>query len=497
MHYPRLAFVDLETTGLGANDQRIAEIGVVTVDADGVGDDGIDEWETLLDPGRRVAAPALEFGGERGYFCADRASELPQFRDIAAKLAARLEGRLLIAHNARFDYAFLKTEFDRLGTTFAPQVLCTVMLSRKLYPRHRRHDLDALIGRHDLVAGERHRALPDARLLYQFWQTIHRDLGDEAIAAAIDGLLAEPLLPAHLDPGMIEALPECPGVFEFLDGDDQPLLVGRAANLRRHVKRYFRLDRQCARADAMSRKLARIRWHPVSGPLDASLREIALRNGSGAGNGRAGEQAARQNSVSIRIDPAAMPAARIVSLSEQSLEGDLFGIYATERKARNVLRRIASAADVCHRLLGLPSRGRPRCCESTAPAADCVSCSAPHRARDLLRLAGALAPVRLKSWPWPAPIAVREGRTVHVFDRWQHLGSVRAQADLHPLLRERRCGFDRDVYKLLVRALPRAKPAMVRVVAMPTVRCEIVERRAGEYADEGRDAVQHDGPPLP
>src|SRR5690348_7045851 len=101
MMHSRLAFVDVETTGLGHGEHRIAEIGVVTLDGERV-----DEWEALLDPGRRVESPPHEFGGERGYFCADRATELPRFRDIAAELAARLEGRLLIAHNARFDYAF-------------------------------------------------------------------------------------------------------------------------------------------------------------------------------------------------------------------------------------------------------------------------------------------------------------------------------------------------------------------------------------------------------
>ena len=57
---------------------------------------------------------------------------MPSFSDIATDLAQRLSGRLMVAHNARFDHAFLRAEFDRVGVLFNPNVLCSVMLSRKL-----------------------------------------------------------------------------------------------------------------------------------------------------------------------------------------------------------------------------------------------------------------------------------------------------------------------------------------------------------------------------
>jgi DNA polymerase-3 subunit epsilon len=99
-------------------------------------------------------------------------ADAPSFADVAEEVLERLEGRLFIAHNARFDYGFLKNEFKRAGHDFRATVLCTVKLSRKLFPQHARHNLDSLIERHGLSVSSRHRALGDAQLIHQFWQRL-------------------------------------------------------------------------------------------------------------------------------------------------------------------------------------------------------------------------------------------------------------------------------------------------------------------------------------
>src|SRR5579862_8488888 len=128
----RLAFVDLETSGLSPTRNRITEIGVVTVDAGGV-----TEWPTLVHPGESLSKHSRLFNGIGN----EAVAVAPRFKDIAADLFARLSGRLFIAHNARFDFSFLRAEFQRVGLEFCPQVLCSVMLSRKLYPASVGHDL--------------------------------------------------------------------------------------------------------------------------------------------------------------------------------------------------------------------------------------------------------------------------------------------------------------------------------------------------------------------
>src|ERR1019366_2789399 len=106
------------------------------------------EWTTLINPGARISERSRSFDGIANEAVADA----PRFQDISADLAERLAGRLFIAHNARFDFGFLRAEFRRIGIEFQPQVLCSVMFSRKLYPTLAGHDLDTLMQRHGLKA---------------------------------------------------------------------------------------------------------------------------------------------------------------------------------------------------------------------------------------------------------------------------------------------------------------------------------------------------------
>jgi DNA polymerase-3 subunit epsilon len=119
-----LAFVDVETTGLSPAANRIAEIGVVTVDGD-----RIDRWTTLIKVSRRRATESTD--------CAEALDTVPapSFGDIATELARRLSGRLLVAHNARFDHAFLRrssTGRDRVrsGSPVLGHVVAQVVSAR-------------------------------------------------------------------------------------------------------------------------------------------------------------------------------------------------------------------------------------------------------------------------------------------------------------------------------------------------------------------------------
>ena len=141
-----LAFVDLETSGTAARRDRITEVGIITVDLDG----HVEEWSSLINPGERIPSAIEMLTGISNAMVEDA----PRFERIAAEVHDRLAGRLLIAHNVRFDYGFLKNEFARIGITFRPRLLCTARLSRALFRQHRHHNLDALIERHGIPCAE-------------------------------------------------------------------------------------------------------------------------------------------------------------------------------------------------------------------------------------------------------------------------------------------------------------------------------------------------------
>ena len=263
-----LAFVDLETTGATATSDRITEIGIVEVNADGT----VREWQQLVNPGIRIPPFIEQLTGISNAMVADA----PPFEAVAGDVLERLDGRLFIAHNARFDYGFLKNEFKRLGITFRAPVVCTVKLSRALFPEHRRHNLDSLIERHGLVAEARHRALADAQLIHQFWQKIHVDRNAPAIEAALQAQNARPSLPPQLDPGIIDELPETPGVYLFYGENDLPLYIGKARDIRQRVLAHFSSDHGSAKEMALAQQLRRIDWNETAGEIGALLKEAGL-----------------------------------------------------------------------------------------------------------------------------------------------------------------------------------------------------------------------------
>lgn len=187
-----LVFIDLETTGSSASIDRITEIGLIEVERGQY----VREWTTLVNPQMPIPPFIEALTGISDAMVADA----PNFADIASELAARLAGRMIVAHNARFDYGFLRAEFARLATEYSSELICTVKLSRKLFPGHRRHNLDTLIARHEVTCEARHRALGDARVLWDLISKWRIDPGVEAIAQAAAAQLKKaakkPPLPA-------------------------------------------------------------------------------------------------------------------------------------------------------------------------------------------------------------------------------------------------------------------------------------------------------------
>jgi DNA polymerase-3 subunit epsilon len=428
----RLVFVDTETSGLDPAVDRIIEIGVVAVDAGNV-----EEWATLLNP-RTDGALSSRLLREIG---ADRARSLPRFSDVAGTLLELLQHRRFVAHNARFDYRFLQAEFDRLGMHFEAEVVCSLMLSRRLYEKHGRHDLATLVERHGLEPEIRHRALPDARAVFRLWQAFRRDHSADRIELAIRELLAEPVLPPALDPALVDRLPERHGVY-VLHGNGKALHVGRAGNLRRHLRNWFRVDRISRKSLLLSNSIDDITWKTTAGELGARLQCAVVSRAVLPVKSRRGT-----GSFSWSFDPAARPALSLVPPSGTADERT-FGIFGSERKARNALARLAHGHGLCRALLGIPAEGD-----------SCDACSRGRHPRDrlahLTQAYRALLPWKIEAWPWRGPVAIRERADLHVLERWRYLGTAGSMEEAVPLLETGLPDFDAEIYFILASALPR------------------------------------------
>ena len=437
--------MDVETTGLSPADNRISEIGVVTVDGNHV-----DRWTTRVKTATRRELASTLVSEPRVV------DDAPLFGDIAVELVQRLSGRLLIAHNARFDHAFLRAEFDRVGTAFRPDVLCSVMLSRKLYPHLAHHDLDSLVEFHGLRAETRHRALPDADLVWQLWQAIRRQHSESVIGITIESLLAGPVLPSRLDTSLVERLPEAPGAYVLYGEDDRPLLVGAAGNLKLHVVNYFRIDQATDKALEYSHRITNITWRATQGMLGAQLHAAALE----AILFETGPRSLQPAAFTWQFSPDAMPSVAVAPLSDCRGPGaaESFGMFPSARKARNALARLATKHQLCQCLLGISGCAKVECaaCPVDRLGSRCVD--RISRKKQLLRIFAALKPLQIQGWPHAGPIGIRERSDVHVVDRWRFLGTARNESDLYALLEHQSGVFDRRVHRLLSRTfskLPR------------------------------------------
>lgn len=173
----KYVFVDVETTGGQPQTDRITEIAVIRVENGKI----VAEQVTLLDPQHYIPAYLTQL---TGISSADVVGK-PYFSDIAVDLYALFDDAVMVAHNVRFDFSFLKAEFKRAGLSFRPKMLCTVKLSRYLYPAQRRHRLSDLISAHQLSFNERHRAYDDMHAVGQFWQKVHAEWPVETVQNAL------------------------------------------------------------------------------------------------------------------------------------------------------------------------------------------------------------------------------------------------------------------------------------------------------------------------
>ncbi len=263
-----LAIVDLETTGAHPAHNRVTEIAVLDVDHGEVSG----EWSTLVNPQTAIPAAIQALTGITNEMVAGA----PTFARLAGGLHERLAGRVFVAHNARFDYGFLRQEFERAGMRFEARTLCTVKLSRRLYPEHARHNLDSVMARHNLACDARHRALGDAQVVWRFLQAAASERGIDAVATAARQLVRQTTLPACIDRAVIDAIPEAPGVYVLHGEGGTPLYVGTSSALRSRVLQHFSDGLRSPKDMRLAREVRSIEWQRTAGELGALLREAEL-----------------------------------------------------------------------------------------------------------------------------------------------------------------------------------------------------------------------------
>ena len=460
-----LACIDLETTGGNAGWHRIIEIGIVEIDRDGAAR----EWSTLVNPEVRIPPQISAFTGITNEMVADA----PRFEDVQRELRERLAGRLFVAHNARFDYGFVRREYARLDQRFSAKVLCTVKLSRRLFPEQPRHNLDAVMARHGLDCSARHRALGDARVLAELLEVLRRTIEPERLEAAVEALLQETPLPAQLSPELADDLPETSGVYRFHGEDGALLYVGKSRNIRTRVLSHFAAEHRSAAEQRLARTVHRVEWTETAGELGALLVEARAVKAEQPLHNRRLKATGAAWTVRLVADDEGPERAEIVEMDALDAEAqqEVYGLYRDRRAAARALEEIARAHQLCAKVLGIErgagttggscfayqlQRCRGACLGNESAAL--------HGTRVRLAMAG----VRLKAWPYRGRILIAERdwrgqEDLHVLSHWRYLSTVQNASEAEGLDPES-VPFDADIYRILRRFL--AAPAGARIVEL-------------------------------
>lgn len=447
-----LAFVDLETTGSTATRDRITEVAVITWDGETAS-----TWSKLVNPDTRIPNFIEAITGISNAMVEDA----PRFDTIAEELARRLEGHVFVAHNARFDYAFLKNEFRRSGIDFRTPVLCTVKYSRALFPQESQHNLDSLIARHGLSVSERHRALGDAQAIFDFWRRMDEIFPAEQLHAVQKNLLARPALPSHIDADLVDQIPDQHGVYLFYGENDLPIYVGKSNQLRQRVLSHFSSDHALAKELAISQQVRRIDWRECAGEVDALITEARLIKELQPTLNRRLRRNREFCSWLLREDEEGafkpeLVYARDLDFGRQS---QLYGLFKSAKEAKAALLNIAKTTELCQVVLGLENRTPNKPCFARQLKRCRGACIGEESlVQHSLRLCDALSTLRLKTWPFDGPALLSEGGVDHVVDAWCYLGTARSDAEVTALLENGKPCFDQDTYRILVKHWDKLQP---------------------------------------
>ena len=225
------AIVDIETTGTNATYNCITEVAIYVHDGDKI----VDEWHSLINPKREIPPFIIQMTGITNEMVADA----PEFADVAEEIYTMLHDKIFVAHNAGFDYGFIKSHLLENGYELKSKKLCTVRLSRKIFPGFKSYSLGRLCESLGVQIENRHRAAGDALATAKiFGLLIQKDTGNH-VTTALKRNSKEQLLPPNMEKAVLEQLPEACGVYYFHDAAGKIIYVGKAINIKSRIFGHF------------------------------------------------------------------------------------------------------------------------------------------------------------------------------------------------------------------------------------------------------------------
>ncbi|HYE22287.1 MAG TPA: exonuclease domain-containing protein [Verrucomicrobiae bacterium] len=447
MQFEKLAFVDIETTGASPNVDRVIEIGVLRVEKGQL----VKTYSTLVDPDCQISPFITNITG----IVQKDVESAPSFHQIADDLRELLSGCTFVAHNVRFDYGFLKAEFARAGIDFDADHFCTAKLSRSLYPRYRRHNLDSIIRRHKITCENRHRAFDDAKVLWDFFQKVSSKFPQKRIISALGNVSKRTSWPAAIPKEQIANLPNTPGVYIFYGDNNVPIYVGKSINLKNRITSHFTDDIHSVKEMKITQQIKNIEVIETAGELGALILESNLIKKLMPVYNRQLRLSKSLTVAHAHKDVNGFATVKLLNTDEFPITAhnldNILGVFKSKRQAQTALKKIADEHRLCKKLMGL-EKGTARCFGYYLKKCDgaCIKLESTNIYN--LRFEIAFSKLKFKKWPFEQPIIIAESSSQkqenYLIDRWCFLKKMEEE-DFFTTLKADEIKFDFDIYKIL------------------------------------------------
>lgn len=438
-----LNFLDIETTGNNYKRDKVTEVYISKVRKGEV----IDTFHSLINPERSIDPYITQLTGISNELLQDA----PTFEEVAEDIFFFLNDELMIAHNARFDYSFLKHSLDELGLTLGLNYCCTVKISRLLYPEYRSHNLNSIIDRIHYQPGERHRARYDTDAIRTFFYKALQEHGEEKFLNAFNTAIKKSAVPPALLNIRMEDIPEAPGVYLFYGKESNPIYIGMSKNLRRRVYEHFYQDLTLIKDFNINQQLERIEFIPTAGTLGALLREALLVKKYQPLYNR---QLRRKREL-IKLESFTDSFGYVNLTTSRDYDhkmGDnssLVGYYRSKIELKDKLDSLVKNFGLCPKLLGLEKRGGA-CFSYQLGYCKGACCGKVEPQEYNETLNAALSEIKIQEWPFDGAKTIEErGEDLFerfTFDKWCLIDS---SANDEVFRECEQYKFDIDIYKIL------------------------------------------------
>jgi DNA polymerase-3 subunit epsilon len=336
------AIIDIETTGGSARIEKITEIAIYLHDGNQI----TGEFVSLVNPERNIPWFITNLTGITN----EMVEDAPRFYEIARTIVELTEGRTFVAHNAKFDYSFIRQEFKSLGFNYNRNILDTVALSRKLFPGHRSYSLGNICRDLSISINGRHRAAGDALATVKLFEMlVEMDLEVNGSRSVLMKNTRISKLNPKLDVTKIDNIPDEPGIYYFYNENGDLIYIGKSRNLQQRISTHLS-NNTTNRSMEMRDLIADIDWERTGSELIALLKESSEIKENKPIYNRAQRRTGFQWGIFSFVDKNGYINYRYGTIDT---EDSPVSVFTSKEKTKSKLNSIVETYGLCQKLSGL------------------------------------------------------------------------------------------------------------------------------------------------